>query len=144
MPSSPRLVIVLSLLTLLILPLHADETTPTSTELIGQAEDQMATGEIDTAIATLQLAIETDPHSTLAHTRLGGAYLIGQRYTEAIAQFQQAIRIDPDNGAAFIGLGMAYLHGDQSGPAQRALTEAKRLLPAKADEIDVLLGRIEP
>jgi hypothetical protein len=38
---------------------------------------------------------------------------------------------------------MAYLHGGQTGPAKAAFAEAKRLAPAKADELDELIRRIE-
>lgn len=111
--------------------------------LIEQAEAQLERGETQTAIATLNQAIAADPSSSLAYTRLGGAYLLGQDYSSAIDQFQRAISSDNQNAGAFIGLGMAYLHLKQAGPAKAALTEAKRLKPSKSPDIDALLTRIE-
>jgi len=112
-------------------------------DLISRGEAQLAEQDIDAAIATFSEAVATHPDSALAHTRLGGAYLLDRQYTEAIDQFQQAISLDANNAGAFIGLGMAYLHGGQTGPAKAALTEAKRLAPAKTDELDDLIQRIE-
>ncbi|MCF8015527.1 MAG: tetratricopeptide repeat protein, partial [Chromatiaceae bacterium] len=100
-------------------------------------------GETQTAIATLNQAIAADPSSSLAYTRLGGAYLLSQDYSSAIDQFQRAISSDNQNAGAFIGLGMAYLHLKQAGPAKAALTEAKRLKPSQSADIDALLTRIE-
>jgi tetratricopeptide (TPR) repeat protein len=111
--------------------------------LIEQAEAQLERGETQAAIATLNQAIAADPSSSLAYTRLGGAYLLSQDYSSAIDQFQQAISSDSQNAGAFIGLGVAYLHLKQAGPAKAALTEAKRLNPSKSADIDALLARIE-
>ncbi len=111
--------------------------------LIEQAETQLERGETQAAIATLNDAIAANPSSSLAHTRLGGAYLLSQDYGTAIEQFQQAISSDNQNAGAFIGLGMAYLHLKQAGPAKAALTEAKRLDPSQSTDIDALLARIE-
>jgi tetratricopeptide (TPR) repeat protein len=111
--------------------------------LIEQAEAQLERGETQAAITTLTEAIAAHPSSSLAYTRLGGAYLLNQDYASAIEQFQEAISNDNQNAGAFIGLGMAYLHLKQTGPAKAALTEAKRLNPSKSADIDALLARIE-
>jgi Tfp pilus assembly protein PilF len=111
--------------------------------LIEQGEAQLERGETQSAIRTLNEAVTADPNSSLAHTRLGGAYLLSQDYRGAIDQFQQAIGSDSRNAGAFIGLGMAYLHLKQAGPAKAALTEAKRLDPSQRADIDSLLARIE-
>lgn len=111
--------------------------------LIEQAEVQLERGEIQDAISTLNDAIAADPSSSLAHSRLGGAYLLSQEYERAIEQFQRAISEDGESAGAFIGLGLAYLHLKQAGPAKAALTEARRLAPDKRADIDALLERIE-
>jgi cytochrome c-type biogenesis protein CcmH/NrfG len=69
--------------------------------------------------------------------------LLAQRYDLAIDQFQQAAAIDANNAGAFIGLGVAYLHQGRAGPAKAALTEARRLAPDKAADIDRLIDSIE-
>lgn len=122
----------------------AKTASPGGTQaLIERGEQQLERGEHQAAISTLSEAVADDPASSLARTRLGGAYLLTQNYDRAIEQFQQAIGRDDQNAGAFIGLGVAYLHLKQAGPAKAALTEARRLAPDKRDDIDVLLQRIE-
>lgn len=127
------------------LPAAAGEAQPPATaeKLIRAAETQLAQQDIDGAIATLTRAVHADPQSVRAHTRLGGAFLLAQRYDNAIEQFQQAVGLDGDHAGAFIGLGVAYLHQGRGGQAKAALAEAKRLSPDKAAEIDDLIQRIE-
>jgi Flp pilus assembly protein TadD len=137
-----RIIFALTAISLAV-ALTAGESTTTNASLISQGEAQLAQNDIDGAVATLTRAVEVDPTSTLAHTRLGGALLLGQQYDAAIEQFQRAIALDPENASAFIGMGVAYLHSERLGPAKAALNEAKRLPPAKAAEIDDLIGRIE-
>jgi tetratricopeptide (TPR) repeat protein len=141
-----RIIFALTAITLTVALIAAEKTggnTGTSASLVSQGEAQLAQNDIDGAIVTLTQAVEADPSSPLAHTRLGGALLLGQQYDAAIAQFQQAIALDAENAPAFIGLGVAYLHSERLGQAKAALDEAKRLAPAKTAEIDDLIGRIE-
>ncbi|WPL19198.1 tetratricopeptide repeat protein [Thiorhodovibrio winogradskyi] len=133
---------VISLGSLLMLSL-VSAATESITVMVEQAETQLQRGETEAAIATLKGAITADPSSSLAHTRLGGAYLLNQDYRAAVDQFQQAISADNQNASAFIGLGMAYIHLKQTGPAKAALGEARRLKPSQRADIDALLGQIE-
>lgn len=122
---------------------EATEAEEKAASMIEKGEAELGRGETDAAISTLKAAVDIDPTSSLAHTRLGGALMLKQDYPGAIEQFQQAISLEDGNAPAFIGLGMAYLHLKQPGPAKAALTEAKRLDPAKQADIDRLLQRIE-
>jgi Tfp pilus assembly protein PilF len=139
MHNALRLIAFGSLLTLNLVATAADQVAT----LIEQAETQLQRGETAAAITTLEAAITANPSSSLAHTRLGGAYLLDQNYRAAVDQFQQAISTDSQNASAFIGLGMAYIHLKQTGPAKAALTEARRLNPSQSADIDALLGQIE-
>ncbi|MGB5831564.1 MAG: tetratricopeptide repeat protein [Thiohalocapsa sp.] len=130
-------------LVLLTVALTAAEAPVATTDLISQGEQQLKENDIDGAIATLTTAVDQEPDSSLAHTRLAGAYLLGQRHGEAIDQFQQAISLDTNNAAAFIGMGIAYLHSGQFGAAKAALGGAKRLDPGKTEQIDELIARID-
>jgi tetratricopeptide (TPR) repeat protein len=122
---------------------ESTEIEEKAASMIKQGEAELGRGETDAAIITLKAAVDIDPKSSLAHTRLGGALMLKQDYTGAIEQFQQAISLEGDNAPAFIGLGMAYLHLKQPGPAKAALTEAKKLDKTKQADIDRLLQRIE-
>ena len=130
-------------LVLLSSALPADEAPVNTATLISKGELQLQNNDIDGAITTLTSAVANEPGSSLAHTRLGGAYLLGQRYDDAIDQFQQAIGLDADNASAFIGMGVAYLHSGRLGAAKAALGEAKRIDPAKTPQIDDLISRID-
>jgi len=143
MHSILRLATAVAVALVLSPPLSASDDPATADELISAAETQLSQQDIDGAIATLTRAVDADPKSTLAHTRLGGAYLMAQRYDNAIEEFQTSIALDADNAGAFIGLGVAYLHQGRSGQAKAALTEARRLAPDKAAEIDDLISNIE-
>jgi len=142
MPKPPTILLALAALAA-GLAFAGDDSPATAEELIRAAETQLGQQDIDGAIATLTRALDADPDSALAHTRLGGAYLIDGRYDSAIEQFQQAIASDADTAGAFIGMGVAYLHQDRPGPARAALIEARRLAPDKAAEIDRLIRSID-
>jgi len=111
--------------------------------LIDKGEAQLAAGEIDAAVRTLERAVEADPKSSLAYTRLGGAKLMKQEYGEALESFKQAITIDGNNANAFVGMAVAYLHSGRYSLARAALEEAKRIDPAKRIEADKLIAWID-
>lgn len=90
-----RIIFALTAITLTV-ALIAGESTSASASLISQGEAQLAGNDIDGAVTTLTQAVQADPTSTLAHTRLGGALLLGQQYDAAIEQFQQAIALDSE------------------------------------------------
>jgi Tfp pilus assembly protein PilF len=103
----------------------------------------MKTGQIDAAIETLRQAVATDPGSSLAHTRLGGALLLKQENAEAIETFRKAIMLNGDNADAFVGMAIAYLHSGDYALARASLEEAKRIDPAKAPKVDELIAHID-
>jgi tetratricopeptide (TPR) repeat protein len=135
-------IVVAATVGLLALGLVAGAGAEPPAELISRGEALLAEKNIDGAIATLTEAVAAHPESALAHARLGGAYLLAGRYTEAIDQFQQAVGIDPESAGAFIGLGMAYLHRGNTDLATAAFTEAKRLDPTKAAQLADLIRQI--
>jgi Flp pilus assembly protein TadD len=117
----------------------ADPTTnqaPGIDALIAAGETQLAAGEAEAAIATLEQAVATDPKSSMAHTRLGGARLMHRDYSAAILDFRNALAADPNNADAFVGMAVAYLHNGDYQLARAALGEARRLAPAKGEQID--------
>lgn len=111
--------------------------------LVVQGESQLKTGQIDAAIETLRQAVATDPGSSLAHTRLGGALLLKQDYQPAIETFRKAIMLDGDNADAFVGMAIAYLHSGDYALARASLQEAKRIDPTKARKVDELIVYID-
>ncbi|MCG6862970.1 MAG: tetratricopeptide repeat protein [Chromatiaceae bacterium] len=111
--------------------------------LIDKGEAQLEAGEIGAAVETLQQAVEADPKSSLAYTRLGGAQVMAQEYGAGLESFKQAIALDAGNANAFVGMAVAYLHSSRYPLAKAALEEAKRIDPAKREEADKLIAWIE-
>ena len=112
-------------------------------ELIEQGETQAGEGKLDEALATLQSAVDSEPGSSLAYTRLGGVQVLRQEYGASIKSFQQAIMLDQGNADAFIGMAVAYLHTGQYPLAREALKEAGELAPAKKQEIGNVLAWLD-
>jgi tetratricopeptide (TPR) repeat protein len=114
-----------------------------ASDLIGQGEAQLKEGRFEEAIATLQEAVATDPGSSLALTRLGGAQVLKQEYAAGIESFKRAISLDAKNADAFLGMAVAYLHSGRYALARAALEEAKRIDPSKRAEVDKLIAWID-
>jgi Flp pilus assembly protein TadD len=101
-------------------------------------------GQVDSALAAYRALSDSQPDSAVVHTRMGGMLLLKRQYAWAIRSFQVAIGLDPENsGEAFVGLGLAYLHLGQYGPASAALTQARRLKPGSAADLDQLVAWLD-
>lgn len=107
--------------------------------LINQAQQQTEAGNLSAAQSILEKAVETEPSSSLAFTRLGGVQLLLQQYSTGIKHFQQAIMLDQSNPEAFVGLAVAYLHMGRYQLAREALKQAEQLDPSKTEEIEKVL-----
>ncbi len=83
-------------------------------------------GEIGHAIALYRRSIATYPTAE-AHTWLGWAYALMDRYDEAIAECEKAIAIDPDYGNPYNDVG-AYLI--ESGRPEEAIPWLEQALVA--------------
>ena len=123
--------------------LYIEQSAAADSESIRHGEEQLANRDFHGAIETLSRAVADAPTSSLARTRLGGAYLLDGQYPLAIEQFQQAISTDPGNADAFVGMAVAYLHSGRLPLARAALVEAKRIDPGKAERIDEVVGWID-
>jgi tetratricopeptide (TPR) repeat protein len=111
--------------------------------LLDLSYEQTKAGKLDDALSTLQQAVNKDPTSSLARSRLGGIRVLRQEYSAGIKDFQQAIMLDQNNSTAFVGMAVAYLHMSQYSLARAALDEAGKIDPAKKPEIDKVLAWIE-
>ncbi|MBT2971526.1 MAG: hypothetical protein B6D72_16360 [gamma proteobacterium symbiont of Ctena orbiculata] len=111
--------------------------------LIADARLLSESGKLSEAHAILTKAVETDPQSSLAHTRLGGVELLQRNYQSGIKRFQQAIMLDGKNADAFVGLAVAYLHLGRYALAREALKEAEQLGPSKQQDIDKVLAWLD-
>jgi Tfp pilus assembly protein PilF len=114
-----------------------------ATALIAEGEANLKAGEIDAGLNRFRQAVEQDPSSSLAQTRVGGALLLKQEYQPAIEAFRSAIMLDGANADAFIGMAMAYLHSGDYALARASLEEAKRIDPAKQEKVDEVIAYID-
>lgn len=111
-------------------------------DLMAEAEKASASGDWAKATTLYQQAVDKDPTSSLALSRLAGSLLASQKYNESIPLFQQAIGKDPKNAGSFIGMGISYLHTGRYSAAQGAFAEAKKLQPDKK-ELDEVIAWVE-
>eukprot|EP00927_Polykrikos_kofoidii_P051033 TRINITY_DN44848_c0_g1_i1.p1 TRINITY_DN44848_c0_g1~~TRINITY_DN44848_c0_g1_i1.p1 ORF type:complete len:497 (-),score=96.95 TRINITY_DN44848_c0_g1_i1:110-1600(-) len=93
----------------------------------GSAKDFRAT-----MIASLQAAVEADPHDADAWCNLGVVEAEQGNVEKAMASFSAAVRANPSHAAAQRNLGEALRHRGDLAPAERALREALRLAPDEA------------
>ena len=111
---------------------------------LAQAERLAGQGQIEAALAVYRQLSDREPGSARLHARVGGMLLLKQEYAAAVDSFQTAIGLDPENNAeAFIGLGIAYVHLGHYGPARAALSEARRLKPRMAADLDQLVAWLD-
>jgi tetratricopeptide (TPR) repeat protein len=112
-------------------------------KLITDAQLFSESGDLSQAHAKLMKAIETDPQSSFAYTRLGGVELLQRDYLSGIKRFHQAIRLERNNADAFVGLAIAYLHLGRYTLAREALKEAEKLGPSKQQDIKKLMAWLD-
>ncbi len=115
--------------------IHGVHAADELNSLLERGQKQLDAGQLDEALASYQQAVQKDPNSSLAYTRLGGTRLLRQEYGDSITDFQQAIMLDQTNAGAFLGMAMAYLHLGRYELARQSLNEAERLDPSKKAEI---------
>lgn len=84
-----------------------DDQSSKSLALFHQAYEYQMNGDLEQAIETYKLSIETYPFAE-AHTYLGWTYSFQGRYKEAIEECKKAIDLDPDYGNPYNDIG-AYL-----------------------------------
>src|SRR5688572_2372161 len=84
-----------------------DEDQLKAAELFQLAYSHQMKGELDESIDLYKQSIAVVPTAE-AHTFLGWAYSLQNRYDEAIAECRQAIAVDPDFGNPYNDIG-AYL-----------------------------------
>jgi tetratricopeptide (TPR) repeat protein len=82
-------------------------------------------GQLDEAIAQLQMALAINPDSAGPHYGLGNAFFQRGQLDEAIAHYQKALTIDPDNADNHNNLGNAFF---QQGQLDKAIASYKKAL----------------
>lgn len=86
-------------------------------------------GDLQTAIAQLESAIQQDSSDFQALLYLGGAYGQAGRHMDAIKAMTDAVRLDPANAQARYNLGVAMEQGGYRDQALQVLQQALQLQP---------------
>jgi tetratricopeptide (TPR) repeat protein len=116
-------------------------------ELLGLTYASMS--ENAKALNELQLAVQLQPGSAVAHTNLGAMLLHSGKAGQAAAQFRKALQIEPANYDANHDLGELYANSDHVAEAQPLLAAAYGMKPDDYDNgynlamADFLLGRLD-
>ncbi len=98
-------------------------------------------GELQSAVATLEPLLSSNPQDTVLHAMLGRAYLGRGRYAEAAEMFRRAVKLAPDQASNRTELASALLGLGQDDEAAQALEAARALDPRNIDTT-ILLGRL--
>jgi tetratricopeptide (TPR) repeat protein len=83
-------------------------STGEARELKEEGNKLLDAGRINEAMEKYKEAIRLKPDYAIAHSKLGVAYAMLERYDEAIAPFKKVIRIKPDSFGAYHNLGSTY------------------------------------
>lgn len=98
------------------------------------SELQIAEGNVDSAVSTLQNAVETYPESGYLHFRLANLFAAAGEYNKAAARFKEAGRLDGDDPRVLKGLLVSQA---RSGHTDDAVDTASRLLALSPDDAGV-------
>jgi tetratricopeptide (TPR) repeat protein len=111
-------------------PDESPHTPAAVTELVSEAAQRRAAGDVAGARATLEEALRQRPDDAAALVALGRLQLLDLSDPDAaLATYRRAVKVAPQNADAHYGLGQQlHFHGDM--PAARAeFQEALRLRP---------------
>ena len=84
-------------------------------------------GQLDSAVAEVEQALELDPASLFPNFILGWLYGVCRRYDEAISQHTLVARLAPDYGLPQLGLGFAHAGKGQFSDAIAHFTNASQM-----------------
>ena len=109
--------------------------------LFDQAQEEEASGQLETAIADYHKAIQKAPDHGLLLTGLGMAYLRNEDLVPARRYLLKAVTVDPGYYKSRMALGYIYLQNKQPTDAVQQLEASVKLLPTV--EGTYLLGEAE-
>ncbi|MFQ5673650.1 MAG: tetratricopeptide repeat protein [Nitrospinales bacterium] len=112
-----RILLFLSLATLLILPQCVEKT---SNDYVQEGIANSRDGNYAQAMESFLMAIEADKKNPQAYVGLGGIYNQKKMYDRAVEVFNTALRIDPTYVDAYYSLGYSYeMMGDMEQAEKR-------------------------
>ncbi len=98
-----------------------------------RGEIQLARGEVNQAVQTLQLVVSNNPENAVAHYQLGNAFSQRSEFEAAGKEWQEAARLKPTMAEAQRALaGLALQRNDMPG-LEQAASQIVRLQPGSPD-----------
>jgi tetratricopeptide (TPR) repeat protein len=104
-------------------------SSPDFLQALARGEELLDEGELDQAESILRRAVELDPDSARARSKLGVALARQGRHNEAIEQFRRSLEVDPLYAPAYTNLGTAYQEQGRTEAAMAAYRKAIELDP---------------
>lgn len=104
-------------------------TQPDFLQALARGEELLDEGGLDEAESILRRAVELDPDSARARSKLGVALARQRRHSEAMEQFRRALEADPLYAPAYSNLGTLYQEQGRTEEAMAAYRKAIDLDP---------------
>ncbi|MGH9340380.1 MAG: sulfatase-like hydrolase/transferase [Acidobacteriota bacterium] len=97
--------------------------------MISEAMEQLAQGQFEPALTTLERVTQLDPAVVMAHSLIGQAYLKVGRYQAARDSFERVVQEQPDRVSPVFYLGLTHFHMGEQDRARELLENALRIDP---------------
>ncbi len=107
---------------------HEEQTSATN-NLLQQANNHYARGDMPQAIQIYQKALKDHPHLLQTLLRLGNAHVARNEHEQAQHYYKSILAIDPNNMGAYICLGVTHQNLKQHAEAVTAFNKALKFYP---------------
>ncbi|HUY89308.1 MAG TPA: tetratricopeptide repeat protein [Pirellulales bacterium] len=97
---------------------------PTNEELYNEAEQLKDAGDLEGAVAKLNVLVEQDANYALAHSALAVIYTRLRRHDEAIQHASKVCELEPQDAFSFTALSVTYQRAGKIPEAEQAMAQA--------------------
>ncbi len=124
-----RAYLLLGVVSLVIGPAHAAESTRDRRDTLLRGEALTRQGDHEAALGIWLKLLKDAPNDTQLLLRLGVTQSLLSRYDEAESTFRRAIQLDPGNGQLVYNLALMFFRKGELGKAKKYLNRARTLSP---------------
>jgi tetratricopeptide (TPR) repeat protein len=110
-----------------------ESSNPEATRLEGEARDEIAKRDLQSAVSSLYRAVAADPKFTRAWVTLGELLLVQKQKDAAVDAFHKAIAADPEQAAIPKALGLSLMRNSQLEDAIPVWQDFVKAHPDDAD-----------
>ncbi len=97
--------------------------------LCAQGEEEILSGDAETALVTFTRAIELDPDCAEAYFGRGWAYYRKNSDELTLQNFEKALELDPDFGKSYVGMAWLAIDSGNDYEAMEFIEKALELMP---------------